>query len=204
MLDALARQEKIHLRKPNENKILNTRKQWDLGYQDFPKQRQNSCVKYFYRNRGFDPNIIKTEHPSISHWDLSHSHKLKNQFNSEYKGGFATSVDHMKGRASYDKAKVYKGNVGIDWPGSIKEYPNSQAMTDWSYASLNKYVKPVTFKHEKREYDILTNTNKKRIGDSYHSRYEFYDPTTNYHMQSHNRSGIPNSRSREFNILTGK
>ena len=194
-------------RPSNEYKTREMGSQIRTGLIDFRKDRSQSTNKYFYDNKKPDPNILKNNKNKASHLQLSHAHKIPDAWDSEVKKNYVNYTPEVI-RQSYGISQKNKNLATIDLQWNKNQKPSmlaeSTAAMHFSKSSLVSDKKPIQFKHKTREFDILTNNHKKLIGDNYHNRFDFYDPTIQYLSRSHNRSDIPRARSREFNIITGR
>lgn len=204
MLNGMQQQGDFKARPANEFKIREMGTQIRLGHLDWRKDRSKSSMKYFHNPKKFNPNIINMEHPCTSHWGLSHNHKIQGAYDSEKVRNYPRhSGETITNNLAVSQKKSHEPTINLKWDG-LPISTESEAAQSFSKNSLVNRSKPINFKFEKRDYDIISNYHKRRIGEAYHNKFDFYDPTCSVHSRSHNTSTIAKSRSREFNIITGK
>ena len=207
MFKSMQQQPDFIGRKANQFKEREMGSQIRTGLIDFPKDRSQSTCGYFYNKKIRDPNILKMEFPNKSQVQLSHGHKIPGAYDSEAKKNYSKyPVDVIKSCCGVSQKNKNLPTIDLQWNKNQKPaiYAESHASMNFNKSSLVSDKKPIQFNCKTREYDILTNFDKKLLGDKYHNRFDFYDPTVQYLSRSHNRSDLPRARSREFNIITGR
>lgn len=204
MFNTMQQEPAFKARPANEFKIREMGSQIRTGHLDWRKDRQKSSSKYFHNPKKFDPNIIDMEHPCTSHWGISHNHNLPGAYDSEK----ARNYPKHSGKTIMDNLTAsqkdrHKATINLKWNGNGIP-SDTEANNCYSTNSLINRSKPVNFKFDKRDFDIISNGYKRRVGEAYHNRFDFYDPTCSQHSRSQNKSDISKGRGRDFNIITGR
>jgi hypothetical protein len=216
MLRGLIRDEQPKPHQPHENHIKANFHSHKMGSFDFPKTRKTSTTHYFHQRKNRNLNLFKNEHPSTSHWNLSHNHSgnktgwsmTKNDY-SDFKYGNASSTlrnnlkkgslrqdpYHRSILEGFNKRDVTK----IVAQGQLKD-SSSLANTNFAQKKMAYKQQPATSRVDLLKSDIgIDRGVPSKVKKSHYGG--FCESLNNKRTFPRLK---PNSKPRTYNIITNK
>lgn len=216
MLKNLMRDEQPKAHKPHENHIKANMHSHTMGIEDFASTRKVSTTQYFHSPKQRLPNVLNSEHPSTSHWHLTHNHggdkvgwsMTKNDFtNFKFSQVGTTNKTENGTKKGYLKHDPYHKSIlegfknqniaNIVSRGQLKD-SKSLANTYQHNADIAYKQQAATTKKDLLKSDIGIDTNAK--GQIKQSHYQHFCESLNRKTEFPRLK--PNSMPRTYNIIT--